>query len=64
MFKYFKKKKSKICYRKKLLDIDTKEDLLAYETGFSDIELLGAASIILIFYIIIAKNEKRVLRLI
>lgn len=58
-----KRKNLRYAIGKKLLDIDTKEDLLAYETGFSDIELLGAGEYNINFLYNHSKNEKRVLRL-
>lgn len=47
----------------KCLDIDTKEDLLAYETGFRNISLLGAGEYNVNFLYDYSSEEKRILRL-
>ncbi|MBF0713666.1 TIGR04282 family arsenosugar biosynthesis glycosyltransferase [Gemella sp. GH3] len=47
----------------KCLDIDTKEDLLAYETGFKNVALLGAGEYNINFLYDYDIVEKRVLRL-
>lgn len=47
----------------KLLDIDTKEDILYYETGFEGLELLGAGQYNINFLYNHSQDEKRILRL-
>lgn len=55
----------KLTYKigKKCLDIDTKEDLLTYATGFKNIKLLGAGEYNINFLYDYTASEKRVLRI-
>lgn len=51
------------CLGEYCLDIDTKEDLLTYETNFKNISLLGAGEYNINFLYDYSETEKRILRL-